>query len=521
MADPRPPYKSDDLGVQAGYLLSAVDESGNPPTALEFGGLSPSITLRLPPQSLQIQRSIRAEVLKDLGRGVSVVTGGEGLGKIQIQGTHGVGAFVDANTASPGKEARDALQAFFGAFVSSNDERGRTGKEGLRLIFRMIGGGFSNPANEAYLVWPDSFPTDSRSMSRPHAWDWSCSMQILAPYRLPPTVDPSKLKSPAELAKAVSALDKLLASAASVWRGAMSVLQGIRDLRSKLAQIKNRITAFVAGAKDAIYQVTDLVRGSAQLCTSILRAVSVTDFLDTVKTAVRGACYEVRRFLGQCSITANQFSRSGAVQSSLTSTRTASPSRAVVMALSTGDSLQAIAARTLGSASRWPELVAVNGLVFPFVDFSGANGRPGTAYAGLRVLGATDTLKLPLPAVPGVVGVSDDPIGTDTPDAPGHIGDLQGGTDNMVASLMRRLSTPRGRIPWHPTYGSGLKARIGSASTTDLVLEAMADARDTLTSDPRVLAVNRIDVAFGNGLVDINAEVVTPLGAVSLAGAVS
>jgi phage baseplate assembly protein W len=512
---------SDDLGVQAGYLLSALDETGNPPTAFEFGGLSPDLTLRLPPQSLQIQRSIRAEVLKDLGRGVSIVTGGEGLGKIQIQGTHGVGAFVDANTQSPGKDARDALQAFFAAFVGSNDERGRTGKEGLRMVFRMVGGGFSNPSNEAYLVWPEAFPTDIRSVSRPHAWDWSCALTILAPYRLPTTVDPSKLKSPAELAKAVSALDKLLASAASLWKGALSVLQNIRDLRSKLALIKNRITDFVAGVKDAIYQVTDLVRGSAQLCTSILHALSVTDFLDTAKTAIRGAAYEVRRFLGQCAITANQFNRSGAIQASLTSSRTASPARPVVLALSPGDSLQAIAARNLGAASRWTELVTVNGLVFPFVDFSGPNGAPGSAYAGLRVLGATDTLKLPLPVVPGVVGVSDDPIGTDTPDAPGFIGDLQGGTDNMVASLMRRLSTPRGRIPWHPSYGSGLKARIGSPSTSDLILAAMADAQDTLTSDPRVLAVNRIEVAFLNGLVDINAEVVTPLGALSLAGAVS
>jgi phage baseplate assembly protein W len=91
----------------------------------------------------------------------------------------------------------------------------------------------------------------------------------------------------------------------------------------------------------------------------------------------------------------------------------------------------------------------------------------------------------------------------------------------MVASLMRRLSTPRGHIPWHPSYGSGLKARIGSATTPDLVLAAKADALDTLNSDPRVLAVNRISVTFSGAMVDIDAEVVTPLGAVSLVGAVS
>lgn len=511
----------DELGVQSNYLLSVIDEDGNAPTTLEFAGVVPAVALRLPPQSLQIQRSIRAEVLKDLNRGVSIVTGGEGLGRIVVQGTHGVGPFQDAITPSAGKSARDTLQGFFAAFVTANDERGRMGKSGLRMLWRMMGGGWSNPQEESYLVWPESFPVDSRSASRPHAWDWSFTLAMLAPFQLPPTMDPSTLLTPAALEKKASALDALLESASRLWRGSLAVLQHFRDLRSKLAQVRNRIKDFIAGVKDAIYQVTDLVRGSAQLCTSILKALSPSDFLSDARNATRGAIYECRRFLGQCSITADQFKRSGAIQASLTGVRTASPSRPVYVSLSPGDSLQAIAARTLGSASRWVDLVTVNGLEFPFVDFSGANGRPGAAYAGKRVFGATDTLKLPLPASGSVMGVSDDPIGSDTPDSPAKAGEMHSGTENMVAALMRRLLTPRGHIPWHPGYGSGLRSRIGSATTPAMVMEARADAVDTLSSDPRVLSVSKVDVSFGDGLVDIRAEVVTPLGVVSLAGAVS
>ena len=512
---------ADELGAQSWYLLEALDEFGVKPTQLEFAGVNPAVALRMAPQSLQIQRNLRAEVLKDLGRGISIVSGGEGLGRITVQGTHGVGPFVDVDTPSLGKQARDRLIEFFGAFVLANDERGRTGKQGLRMVWRMVGGGWSNPKDEAYLVWPESFPTDTRSASRPHAWDWAVTLIMLSPFRIEPSVDPATLVDPDALVKQADALDSLLETATQGWRGALSVLQDVRDLRSKLAQVRNRIKDFVAGAKDAVYQVTDLVRGSAQLCSNILHALSVEDFQDDTRNALRGTAYAVRQFLGDAHLAAEQFRRSGAVQATLTARRTTSLNRPVFVALSPGDSLQAIAARTLGDAGRWVELVTANGLEFPFVDFSGPGGAPGAAYAGRRVLGAADTLKLPLPAAPGVIGVADDPIGTDTPDAPAHAGDLQGGVENMVAALLRRLQTPRGRIPWHPSYGSGLKAMVGGASDVALVMAARADLLDSLHADPRVLSVNNPVASFVDSAIDISAEVVTPLGTVTLTGSVS
>lgn len=512
---------ADELGAQAWYLLEAIDEFGVKPTQLEFAGVNPAVALRMAPQQLQIQRSLRAEVLKDLGSGISIVSGGEGLGRITVQGTHGVGPFVDVSTPSLGKQARDRLVEFFSAFVLANDERGRTGKQGLRMVWRMVGGGWSNPQDEAYLVWPEAYPTDTRSVSRPHAWDWAITLIMLAPFRITPSVDPATLVDPDALVKEADALDSVLDAATQGWRGALSVLQNVRDLRSKLAQVRNRIGDFVAGSKDAVYQVTDLVRGSAQLCSGILHSLSVEDFQNDAQNALRGAVYSVRKFLGDAHLAAEQFRRSGAIQTTLTARRTTSLNRPVFLSLSPGDSLQAIAARTLGDSGRWVELVTTNGLDYPFVDFSGPGGAPGAAYAGLRVFGAADVLKLPLPASPGVIGVADDPIGTDTPDSPAHAGDLHGGVENMVASLLRRLLTPRGRIPWHPSYGSGLKARVGSDSGVAQVMGARADVIDSLNADPRVLSVNNPVASFGNGAIEVSAEVVTPLGTVTLAGSVS
>lgn len=511
---------NDDLGVQASYRFRVIDARGMAVSRAEFGGLDSTFVFRLPPQSLQVQRNIRADVVKDVTHGVSIVTGGEGIGRITIGGTHGVGLFVDADRPSSGRLFRENLSAFFQAFVNANDGRGRRGQENLHLLWEIVDGRWSNPEYEGYLVWPESFPTDSRAASRPHAWDWQCSLMLLRPWAIPRSVDPAKVVSVeqlcAEAKKHESALDKLM----KFWKGTKAFLQKARDLKNKLGQIRDRIQTFAAGLRDFIYEVTDLIRGSAQLCTDILRALSVEDFLDDATNAVRGTIYEIRRMLGSAAITANQFKRAGMIPPTLTPPQLASLSRPVVVSLSREDSLQAIAARTMGDSSRWVDLVKANGLEYPYLDFSGPDGRPGAAYDGLRVLGARDTLKLPLPATPGI-GVADDPIGTDIPDNPTSAGILVGGSENLVAALLRRIRTPRGHIPWHPLYGSALPSMVGSAQSLGGVAAIKGEAAQTFKADPRVLSVQALRASVDGTVVLLDGEVTTPLGPLTVAGAVS
>jgi len=526
---------NDDLGVQSAYRFRVVDEFGNAPSASDFpfqpmvlgsvglrtAGADSSFNFRLPPQALQIHRNLRAEVLKDLNQGISIVTGGEGIGRIVLQGTHGVGAFKSAKEPSQGLLFRTNMVAFFQTFVNANEERGRKGKEGLRLIWEIIGGGFSNPQRESYLVWPESWPVDSRSAARPHSWEWSCTLLLLRPWEPAMVRDTAKLVSPAKLSAWASWLTDKISKVTALVKKAKGIVSNLNELKNKLSKIKNAVENFMAGAKEAIYSVTDLVRGSAQLGQSILKAISPADFMDTISTAVRGAVFEVRKFLGAANLTAQQFIRSGVVASSLTAPRTSSTSVPVAVALSPGDSLRAIAARTLGDSSRWPDLVKINNLEFPFVDFSGPGGAVGAAYAGKRVLGATSMVKIPLPATPGVVSIAEDPIGTDIPDAQAVAGTLVGGAENLVAALLRRLITPRGRIPWHPSYGSALPSMVGSSESLADVEDIRDEAIQTLKADPRVLGVDSVEVTVDGSLVDFSAAVTTPLGPLLVAGAVS
>lgn len=511
---------NDPLGIQSAYMFQAVDDQDFFPTKEEFDGREAKFQFALPPQSIQIQRSLRGEVMRDVTSGTSIVAGGEGIGRISIQGTHGVGSSRDFTRPSAGRDMRDKLAAFFDTWVHVNDARGRMGQSQLRLIFGMVGGSWSNPESESYYVWPESFPSNQRTAGRPHSWEWSISLQILAVHDSRVVDDKMTLLSPAAAVKKLARSEGLLSDLVGLYKKGVGVAQYLRDLVSKLAKARNQIQGYVSGAKTDIYAVTDLVRGSAQISADILRALDPASFKDDLSNAVRGALYEVRKTLGQVSITAQQFHRSGTVQASLSAPQTASLSRPTSVPVHPGDSLSGIAARLLGDSTRWPELVASNDLEYPFFDFSGPSGRPGAAYDGMRVLGATDTLKIPLPASVAPVGLAADPVGTDFADA-GDTTGLIGGKDNLSAALIRRIRTPRGRIPWHPQYGSGIPPLVGSALTLESAALLRQEATLCLKSDPRVLGLASVRLAANQNAVVISSEAVSSLGPVQVAGQVS
>jgi phage baseplate assembly protein W len=508
---------NDPLGIQPAYTFLAVDESDVAVSQGEFG-MDPSISLRIPPQSIQIQRSLRSEVLKDVTSGISIVSGGEGIGRITIGGTHGVGENRDTTYATDGRTWREMLIAFFAQWVAVNEARGRDGRPLLRLVFQMVGGGWSNPWNEQYFVWPESFPSDSRSAGRPHSWEYQISLLLLSPRVFVAASDSASLLSPENAITKLSAMEEQLQGIIDAYRRSKVVLQNLRDLKTKLAQVRNRVQGFVDSARNEVYEVTDLVRGSAQLCSNILTACDPKAFLDDTTNAIRGSIYEVRRLLGRVSMTATQYSRTGSSPASLTAPRSSGLSRPLTVSVVPGDSLQRIAARHLGDSSRWIDLVTTNNLEFPFFDFSGPNGRPGIAYAGLRVFGATDTLKLPLTQARGVVGVADDPIGKDIPESGDQANFLVGGKDNLVAALLRRLRTPRGRIPWHPLYGSGLKLKIGTPQTMNSIIDVRNEVVQCLKADSRVLDLRNVSAQAFSGGVLTRAEAITPLGPVLISG---
>jgi hypothetical protein len=511
----------DPMGVQAGYSLSVQDENGDAVSGAEFGGLNGTYNWILPPQSVQIRRSIRADVMKDLGAGISVISGGEGIGRIQVQGTYGVGPQLDPTYPTLGRNARDAMVQFFQAFMDANDERGKVGKPALSMLFEMVGGRWSEPDFESYYVWPETLPADSRSAGRPHSWEWSASLLLLAPYQISGPFDFSTIPNPSDLLKKATGLAALCQKLQGIYKSFQTVVSKLKLLQAQLNQIVARIKGFIAGVKNAIYDVTDLIRGTAQILQDLKKSLNFQDFKSDITQAISGMIYDTRVFLGQTGMTVYSFQMSGSTSSSFTPGRTVSPSRPTAVGISAGDTLASISNHHLGSSSRWTDLVNVNNLEFPYLDFSGPNGTPDASYVGMRVLGAGSILKLPLPIPTGTVALAVDPIGTDLPDAPDAANVLQGGTVNLAASAIRRLITPQGRIPWHPLYGSRLKKRIGTAQTLASVVSCQKEVIATLKFDKRILNVGIVGVSLPPGGIVISTNLVSPLGVVPISTSVA
>jgi phage baseplate assembly protein W len=154
-----------------------------------------------------------------------------------------------------------------------------------------------------------------------------------------------------------------------------------------------------------------------------------------------------------------------------------------------GDTLQRIAARTMGDASLWYQLISPNGLIPPYITDDPTQAGTGVLLTGKPIL---------VPA-PTAVASSVDPaqvFGTDvalqngllTGDGSGNLAFCTGNA-NLKQALQNRVSTTQGELIYHMTYGSTFANLIGTGATAAAELLAVRDAKQTLLADPRVDSV--------------------------------
>lgn len=155
-----------------------------------------------------------------------------------------------------------------------------------------------------------------------------------------------------------------------------------------------------------------------------------------------------------------------------------------------GDDLQAVAARELGDANRWPDLVWLNELTHPYITTDPQLVGPTVVLAGAL-------LKVPAPtglftddAERGQVYERDCELRSRqlVADASGDIAVLAG-ADNLRQQLQHRIDTPRGQARRHPDYGSlvsRLKGRVNGPTAGLLAAEYVKAA---LQADYRVSRV--------------------------------
>ncbi|HVB37361.1 MAG TPA: hypothetical protein VND92_02450 [Vicinamibacterales bacterium] len=167
------------------------------------------------------------------------------------------------------------------------------------------------------------------------------------------------------------------------------------------------------------------------------------------------------------------------------------------------DTLQAIAARELGDAARWPDIANLNNLLPPYIT-------PDLALAGPRVAFAGQPIKVPS-APPAASGVADPNavFGTDIALVNGQItddgsGDLLtvSGPANLAQAITGRLVTRPGELLFHPAYGCAVYGLLGGGATAAAVQLAASFVARAVRSDPRVSAVeNATAVVQGDALV--------------------
>lgn len=192
-----------------------------------------------------------------------------------------------------------------------------------------------------------------------------------------------------------------------------------------------------------------------------------------------------------------------------------------------GDTLQMIAQRTLGDASRGMELAVLNNLKYPFIVGLGEEIQEGVKTIG-------DTILIPAEVehdVP-VDEIKDDiyalAFGSDlllTTDKTnlsfnhgGELvtdiyGDLQtvSGIKCLYQDLVHRLITDVGTLPYHPDYGSRFMQIVGNKKDSTWKQKAVIEVARTFRSDPRVVDVKNIDVEDVPTGIKVNCIVVTSI----------
>lgn len=169
------------------------------------------------------------------------------------------------------------------------------------------------------------------------------------------------------------------------------------------------------------------------------------------------------------------------------------------------ETLQDVAARTLGNFELWEQIAAINNII------------PGTNVT------AGTQLFLPPISAPNQTAVSyavnvlgrDLNIGPTNETMPPWSGDFQTilGTNNLIFALGRRLQTTLGDLVFHQNYGSRIPPEVGSVQTVQTAGQIAAFGKSCLLSDPRVSSVSNVTVSSGQSLQEILFQAtVIPIG---------
>lgn len=176
-----------------------------------------------------------------------------------------------------------------------------------------------------------------------------------------------------------------------------------------------------------------------------------------------------------------------------------------------GDTLQRLAARELGDASRWTEIASINRLAPPYLSAEGSGDGRVARYGDTIVV--PDVRRELRP-----IAVSDDEVfGVDVLLQGGRLdvqdGDLSvvAGRTNLRQALSHRVRVERGELIFHQTYGCEVHRLKGDRNTSVAALLGALFVRQAVERDERVAYVRVAESnPSGDTLgIEIEAETVT------------
>lgn len=178
-----------------------------------------------------------------------------------------------------------------------------------------------------------------------------------------------------------------------------------------------------------------------------------------------------------------------------------------------GDTLQAVALRELGDASKWSELIWLNKLKPPYLTDNAAEVQTGVLITGSTIRVPSASAEVDAGLFPDEVFLAD--CSLEKGEFEFENGDfaIVSGRANLHQALANRITTDHGELTFHGTYGANLGRLVGALAGPVRELVAADYIDDALRAENRIKSVTRVIATTTGDQLSVQAEVVPVTGA--------